>query len=74
MNVSLAETQISIGGVERVKERKEEEEGGTAAALGQDKEKQCDKVLLLLCRKLKPKKHFAARAVICRVKGSDPYP
>ena len=41
MNVSLADTQISIRGAERV------EEGGgegrkTAAALGQDKEKQCE--------------------------------
>ncbi len=42
MNVSLAETQISIRGAERKGRLVGREWGGrTAAALGEDKEKQC---------------------------------
>lgn len=52
MNVSLAETQISTGGVERVK---------TAAALGQDIEKWCRCETDKCSRKLKLRDNFLTR-------------
>lgn len=57
MNVSLAETQISIGGVERVKEKEEAREGWGGQRQLWDRPRknnvdvESEKRTLLLCRK-----------------------